>query len=433
MARRQMTPRERAIYEQQRRKAAYERRQKRSEFFGYAMRILIMALIAALLFGIVLAISISVSFNSTPEKYKYSLSVTLDGEEAKTQKDIAVRDNKCYVSLSAMSDHMDFGVSGDVHEMNAVFDSGDVITFVLDTDIYKVNGIARTADGVSYMMGSDGDVYVPINFFNGTFDGITLKRKADGRRIRYSLDIDSGFSVAFSDSTPIPMPDMSALELKAEPENDYITDLTEYEQYINPENPDEYIKLINSEHTLASDYIPEDLTNISYTRRDGRATQKMRLAAAKALDAMLTELYANGYNDVTVTSAYRSYAYQQQLFDNKLSYYKKYYDYNTAYAKTATENAVPGTSEHQSGLCADLHNLPSASQAFESKEAYDWLVAHCADFGFILRYPKNKQDITNIIYEPWHYRFVGRYHAQKIMRSGLCLEEYCEENGIGLN
>ena len=135
--------------------------------------------------------------------------------------------------------------------------------------------------------------------------------------------------------------------------------------------------------------------------------------------------------DVTVTSAYRNYNYQKQLFDNKLSYYRQYYDYDTAYAKTATENAIPGTSEHQSGLCADLHNLPSASQAFESKAAYNWLVTHCADFGFILRYPKDKQDITKIIYEPWHYRFVGRYHAQKIMRSGLSLEEYCAENGIG--
>ena len=433
MAKRQLTAKERAIYEQQRRKAAAERRKRRSAFWGYATRILIMAIAAAALFGIVLAVSISLNFNDTPEKYSYSVNVIYDEEKQSLKKDIAVKDNRCYVSMSAMSEIMGFGISGDVHEMSAVFPRGDVISFVLDTDIYKVNGIARTSDGVSYMMGSDGDVYVPINFFNGTFDGIAFERKENGRKVKYTIDIDKDFSVAFSGSAPLTAPDMSELVVRAEPENDYITDFSEYEQYINPENPDEYIKLINSEHTLDESYIPDDLTDISYTRRDGRATQKMRLAAAKSLDAMLTELYAAGFNDVTVTSAYRSYAYQQQLFDNKLSYYKQYNDYNTAYAKTAKENAVPGTSEHQSGLCADLHNLPSASQSFEAEDAYEWLTAHCADFGFILRYPKSKQDITKIIYEPWHYRFVGRYHAQKIMRSGLCLEEYCTENGIGLD
>ena len=86
--------------------------------------------------------------------------------------------------------------------------------------------------------------------------------------------------------------------------------------------------------------------------------------------------------------------------------------------------ALPGTSEHQSGLCCDLHNLPSASQAFANTEEYRWLLQNCAKFGFILRYPKDKTDITKIMFEPWHYRYVGRYHAQIIMSEGLCLEEY---------
>ena len=63
-------------------------------------------------------------------------------------------------------------------------------------------------------------------------------------------------------------------------------------------------------------------------------------------------------------------------------------------------------------------------QSFANTEAYKWLYEHCADFGFILRYPKSKEDVTGIKYEPWHFRFVGRYHAQKIMDSGLSLEEY---------
>jgi hypothetical protein len=91
-----------------------------------------------------------------------------------------------------------------------------------------------------------------------------------------------------------------------------------------------------------------------------------------------------------------------------------------------TYSTKPGTSEHQSGLCCDMHNLPSAMQSFANTEAYKWLYKHCADFGFILRYPQSKEDITEINFEPWHFRFVGRYHAQKIMESGLSLEEYVE-------
>lgn len=427
-----MTARERAFYEQKRRKENEVRRRKRSAFGKYAARVGIMAAGAAVLFGIVLASALKINFSSSPEKYEYSLKIIADGKETQTENGIKVYDNICYIPLSSVADLLGCSIMGDVYRMSAVFPDGD-ITFDLDTDICLVNGIARNTGGASFLTGSDGEVYVPIDFFIGAFDGVELVGVKDKRKISYTLSVSSEYSLAFDGYVPENQPDMTGLFEQAVPVNDFITDLSEYEQYMNPENPDEYITLINTSHTLSADYIPDDLTEISYTRRDGRATQKMRLAAAKSLDAMFIEMKANGFSDVSVTSAYRSYAYQQELFDNKLSYYKRYYDYNTAYAKTASENAIPGTSEHQSGLCADLHNLSSASQAFEAEDAYDWLVAHCADFGFILRYPKDKQDITNIIYEPWHYRFVGRYHAQKIMQSGLCLEEYCEQNNIGLN
>ena len=177
-----------------------------------------------------------------------------------------------------MSKIMDFSISGDVHEMNAVFKNGDKISFILDSDVYKVNGVARTAEAASFLVGSDGDVYVPVNVFNGSFDGVTLERKARGKKIKYLLNIASDFKAAFNKDEPVVLPDMTALIPKAEPENDFICDLSEYEKYMNPENPDEYIKLINKAHPLDASYIPPDLTNISYTRRDGRAIQQMREA-----------------------------------------------------------------------------------------------------------------------------------------------------------
>lgn len=88
--------------------------------------------------------------------------------------------------------------------------------------------------------------------------------------------------------------------------------------------------------------------------------------------------------------------------------------------------AVPGTSEHCLGYAADLCSL---EESFENSEQFAWLQEHCAEYGFILRYPKDKVDITKISYEPWHYRYVGSNHAQIIMSQGLCLEEYLEQYG----
>lgn len=214
---------------------------------------------------------------------------------------------------------------------------------------------------------------------------------------------------------------------------EYEIDISEYLEYIEPEDKYEYVFLVNPTHTLASDYVPEDLTDCGHTRKDGRAVQKMRLAAAKSLQAFLAEGAINGVNDVTVTSAYRSYDYQNYLFNT-------YFDRDWATGKFATKeeceanvltySTKPGTSEHQSGLCCDMHNIPSAEQYFAQKPEAQWLAENCYRFGFILRYPEDKEDITGIIYEPWHFRFVGRDAATEMHELGMCLEEYIEYKGL---
>ena len=236
--------------------------------------------------------------------------------------------------------------------------------------------------------------------------------------------------------------DASSSELPPPPEptyeervgKEYAIDIEPYLQYIEPEDKYEYVFLVNPTHTLASDYEPEDLTDCGHTRKDGRATQKMRLAAAKALQAFLAEGKKTGkVTNVTVTSAYRSYSYQNQLFT-------QYFNRDWATGKYATKeecekhvltySTKPGTSEHQSGLCCDMHNIPSAEQYFAQKPEAKWLAENCYRFGFILRYPEDKQDITNIIYEPWHFRFVGRDAATEMHEKGMCLEEYIEYKGL---
>ena len=199
-------------------------------------------------------------------------------------------------------------------------------------------------------------------------------------------------------------------------------DLSIYEEYMNPQG-DEYLTLINSTHTLDKNYVPDDLVDIIDTRKDGRATQQIRLYAAKSLEAFLTEARAQGFDDISVTSGYRDYNYQSQLFNARLLQYS-YLGDEKAYAAASQIVAVPGTSEHQSGLCCDMHNLPAADVSFADTPAGQWMAANCHKFGFIIRFPADKIEITGITFEPWHFRYVGRYHACKMYERGLCLEEY---------
>ena len=211
----------------------------------------------------------------------------------------------------------------------------------------------------------------------------------------------------------------------------YQIDMNEYESYVCPKDPMEYVFLVNPQHTLASDYVPEDLVDCIHTRKDGRKTQQLRLYAEKALEAFLAEGALNGVKNVTVTSAYRSYSYQNRLFnqyvEENLSKFKTREE-TEAYVLTFSTRA--GTSEHQSGLCCDMHNLGSAQQSFAKKPEAKWLAENCWRFGFILRYPEDKEDITKIIYEPWHFRFVGRVAATEMHNNGMCLDEYCEYLGM---
>ena len=427
--------RDRALQAEEMRKQRYYRRKRRAENLAYALRIFLLALAACAVFALITVFFVKRDFAKSPDRFSYSLSVKKDDKSVPLKKGTVVRDNTLYVSLEDLSNLIGFKLMGDVKVMNAVFtDISDEerVSVYLNTDCAVFGKTARLLGAQSYFSGSDGDVYVPISFLENAFEGAELTGVQKGSRIDYTLTLTDSFRLAYSADTPIPLPDSSGLDTSTKPDNEFLTDLSAYEKYMDPENADEYIRLINKDHPLGKDYIPPDLTEISDTRKDRKAVQ-MREYAAKALDAMFIEMRAAGFTDVSVTSAYRSYDYQTQRFNDTMNNYMKKYDRDTAYAKTAAEIALPGCSEHQSGLCADLHNLPAASQSFESKEAYKWLIAHCADFGFILRYPKDKEDVTEIIFEPWHYRFVGRYHAKRIMQSGLCLEEYCEQYNVGLD
>lgn len=226
---------------------------------------------------------------------------------------------------------------------------------------------------------------------------------------------------------------------------DFHADLSEYEMYMNPEG-NEYLMLVNSQYMLSEKDAPGDMIGVINTRNDGRDQAKLRLYAAKALEALFIEaekdemLYKNkvwqsngiyyDYYVLSVTTAYRDYKWQYELYESAV---KKKMDAGLSREeaeKAVTTTAKPGASEHQTGLCVDMHNFKSASstngmrEEFAANEAGQWLQENCHKFGFILRYPEDKTEQTGIGYESWHYRYVGRFHATRMKELGMCLEEY---------
>ena len=170
-------------------------------------------------------------------------------------------------------------------------------------------------------------------------------------------------------------------------------------------------------------FIPADYTPDLVSAEDGYIVDSI---CRDDLLKMLADCRKAGY-DARITSAYRRHTTQIELYNNKVWYYiNRGYDEAAARTEAATIIAVPGTSEHELGLAVDLVDSSYwvLDEAQENTPAQKWLMEHCWEYGFILRYPNDKSASTGIIYEPWHYRYVGKELAQELRATGLCLEEY---------
>ncbi len=181
--------------------------------------------------------------------------------------------------------------------------------------------------------------------------------------------------------------------------------------------------LINGQNSLPDDYdtkVREYLVEVDPQYRNNNYVKEIHKEVYPYITALVAAAQAVGV-DLRVWSPFRSYAIQYDLF-------KKQVDrVGGDEAKAATVVARPGTSEHNTGLCADFN---MASDAFESTPMYSWMKENAEDYGFILRYPADKQDITGVIYESWHWRFVGINAAKEMNSLGLTLEEYTEYKNL---
>lgn len=131
-----------------------------------------------------------------------------------------------------------------------------------------------------------------------------------------------------------------------------------------------------------------------------------------------------------ICSSYRSLDKQRELFQNKVDrLVARGFPREGAEAEAAKAVARPGASEHQLGLAVDIVDAANQNldRSQEDTAVQKWLMEHCWEYGFILRYPEDKSEITGIIYEPWHYRYVGKEAAAEIYEEGVCLEEYLDK------
>ena len=246
-------------------------------------------------------------------------------------------------------------------------------------------------------------VYSFKHFSSGWFSADTESwGPAGGLKPEEIQTIDMSEDIAAAKEQQPEVEETPAPEATEEPTNGLPqVDLTSWE-----------LMLVNTENTLDASYEPPEIAKLD----DNQCPVDARIA--DALTAFAEAARAEGL-PVYLSSGYRPYSEQQYLYQRKIGQ-------GYSAEEAAKIVAVPGTSEHQTGLCCDItdyyHEMKDSS--LENTDTYKWMKEHCQEFGFIVRYPNDKQDVTKIIYEPWHFRYVGVEAATYIMENNLCLEEF---------
>lgn len=212
-----------------------------------------------------------------------------------------------------------------------------------------------------------------------------------------------------------------AKEMELDQQNRAIQQKNEELQKLQNIKNDPLMILINRNNSVDSEFVPENLVLSEFNFVSGSDNRSLLQVTADAAKKMFEAAYEEGIILLGV-SGYRSYYVQESLY-----YYRVY---NEGQAEADRYTAKPGQSEHQVGLALDIlsEDYQSLDINFDNTEAYRWLKDNCYKYGFILRYPLGKEEITGFSYEPWHYRYIGNSDiAKEIMDKNITFEEYIEE------
>jgi len=342
-----------------------------------------------------------------------------------------------FLDITQIADYADLVVSGGSDNMKLTCEDGTYVRLENGIDTATVNGYRVAVGGTVRITPAKGEeaaaCKVPFSFIEKLFSFPTyndspgiraIYSDKDNsvliRRVTYSSGENEGKNLPISFShTCFDLAEDFQLRLYRE---------------LYPQLEAACVKitmLVNKNNPLGQSYVPEDLTllnSLSCPLVEGRSFELVT-PAALSLSAMMSDMEtALGIKgEILVTSAYRSYEYQEKLFSKYVSdLVSGGYTAEAAVAEVMRTSARPGSSEHQSGLCVDLIEKGELSLevTFENTSAFKWLSSNAHRYGFILRYPADKEELTGYSYEPWHYRFVGIDAATVIYEDKICLEEY---------
>ncbi len=473
------------------RRAKQRRKMEKKRRFRQNMRILGGRL---LVFAVILVIMCVIAgalfllfFNHTPDEPETSGNITYYCGGSKTRIASvadAVADNVVYICFNDVAQYLGMSESGSAEAMKFILPMSDTtpadssgtgdeeyISFMVGGTDVDINGQIVQFDIPNVIHGTE--VWVSSNFIAQYMNNLSCvynEKKSEVNISRIKDEENStddavvylpvSFKLKKADALD-PIPEDEALGSVTKPKKDdaaidsdvapddtvtgqvteedalpysmdelnFLTDLSAYEKYMEPEDRDGFLRLVNTVNLISESELPDDLVDCKYTAA-AKTTQKLRLYAEMALEALFQEMQAAGYNGMAVYSGYRSLSYQTTLFEK---YTENEMAANPSLSREEAEKIVltystrPGTSEHHTGLAVDMDTLGTFTTDFAYTKEYAWLSENAWKFGFILRFPADKTEITTIQFEPWHYRYVGRYHAKKIYDSGLCLEEYVEQ------
>lgn len=421
----------------------YAKKNKFKVFFVSFVIFLLLAMIAAV------AVVLILKAQNGPSKADYEVCVGDEDPYELSYKD-ANKNGQFYFDLRLIAKYLgsELTVSGSDGRIKFTCPDGTYVRFTDGSSTATVNGEAVKVGGKVEIIEStekeDGKCLVPFKFIEKLFS-----HKADGNSVGMIAKVSSKNKVtihriSYSNGTNPPISFASDCF-------DYASGDMQLSSYPTPDIDAktaaalcvQKLTLVNQSHPLSESKITTDglvsLKSLGCPTVNGLADYDNKdffdPIAALALIAMINEANKTleGDDKILVSSAYRSYTYQVGLHEKHIDIYMDEHDVSEEEARKQVmlTSAPAGMSEHHTGLCVDLvekrGELRDLDESFEETEAFAWLSQNAHKYGFILRYPKDKTDITKYSYEPWHYRFVGVYAANIIYEDNITLEEYLVE------
>ncbi len=411
---------------------------------NHKFKVLFVTLTIVLLLAVLAAIIIFtiIQFKNGPSKNDYTVSVG-DMDPYELNYDESNEYGQFYFDLISISNYAELTVTGSEKIGRMTFRCKDntYVRLVNGDKTAVVNGTPVEVEGAVHIIGaSNGEktkCLVPFSFIQKLFS-----HKADNRYAGLAVQLSDKNEVvihriSYDNGTKPPISFSSNCFSAAK--NGYSNAIPT--GHVDSKTADALrttnLTLVNKSHTLDEDEISrESLISLStcdlpVSEAISETNDFFDPIAALALCAMINDANKKleGDDKILVSSAYRSYSYQEGLHKKYIEdELKKGISEEQAKANAELFSAPAGASEHHLGLCVDVvdkaHSHKELSEIFEDTPAFEWLSKNAHKYGFILRYPNNKTNITKYSYEPWHYRFVGAYAASIIYNDGLTLEEF---------